>query len=724
MNYLKLLEILMSRINNFLTPRIDGVLLLLVSVFFLLILLFGYMETINRGIENYTNYTKSMKKLYVHNQEMDNIFMHSYRYLDNDKITNTMREFETSLQILDEFKFEQKFSVNVMDSFNTLKLSYQNKTELIEGFKTFNTRIISSIDYLYEFESDYDSSNHKNLQIKELLENILLKIGQVFIGVDLNTLKIEKDLKSLNLYKIYDHNIDYFYKHAQQLFSDVQSLKDIVNENENIQLKMKIDNMHELLEKEYYYNLEKKELIGTLFFIFAFIILIILIRTYLKVLGDRKEIYYLAYHDVLTGLPNRTEFERVLTQRLKEQDREDDKFTILFIDLDRFKTINDTLGHDIGDELLTILSKRIRNVLRKKDFLARFGGDEFVVILEGISASSKVQVILKKVIDTIKVPIAIKEYSLNTTASIGIARYPRDATHKNTLLKYADTAMYYAKENNRDTYAFYNDQLSTAIKRRLDLEQELIHAVKRNEFKLYYQPQYNLKTRKIIGVEALIRWDNINLGKVSPEEFIAVAEDTGRIIEIGYFIFRTACQEFMRWKDIGLNINLISINISSVQLSQPNAFESIKRIIEETGISAKDIEIELTERYIMEYSIGNLTILDDLRGLGCRISIDDFGTGYSSMSYLKSLSIDTIKIDKSFIMDLADNMHNIQVVQAIIILSKSLGYNVIAEGIETLEQENLLCNYKCDMGQGYYFAEPMDADTFIQFAEEKEFIED
>ena len=249
----------MSRINNFLKQHIDGVLALLTAVFVLLILLFGYMKTINQDIENYTNYTKSMKKLYIYNQEINNIFMSSYRYMDNDKITKTMRQFEMTLKVLDEVQFEQKFSIDVMDRFNTLKLSYQNTTNLIESFKTFNSRIISSIDYLYELESDFDSSNDKNLQIKELLENILYKIGQVFIGIDLNTLNMEKDLINLNVYRIDDQNIDYFYRHTQQFLLDVRALKNIVNEKEKVQLKMKIDSMHELLEKEYYANLEKKD---------------------------------------------------------------------------------------------------------------------------------------------------------------------------------------------------------------------------------------------------------------------------------------------------------------------------------------------------------------------------------------------------------------------------------------------------------------------------------
>ena len=455
------------------------------------------------------------------------------------------------------------------------------------------------------------------------------------------------------------------------------------------------------------------------FFAFAFIILLVLINTYLKVIKNRSEIEHLAYHDSLTDLPNRTAFEKHIDRCLGRDKNLKKKFAILFIDLDRFKVINDTLGHDIGDEMLIILASRIQKVLGRKSFLARIGGDEFIAIIEFIGDITTLDVLIAEISSAIRQTMVIKEYHLNTTASIGVTQYPQDGLDKHTLLKHADSAMYHAKEKGKDTYAYYNEQLSIDIQRRLELEQELVIALERGEFYLYFQPQYHLDTQKISGVEALVRWDNERLGSVSPEEFIPVAEDTGLIVDLGYYIFEDACKQYMYWQELGIDINLIAINISSVQLRQVNAFSQFKKIIEETGIDAKHIEIELTERYIMEYTTEKLTILDDLRYLGCRISIDDFGTGYSSMSYLRSLSIDTIKIDKSFIMDLPYNKHDVEVSKAIIALSQSLGYEVIAEGIETVEQENLLKSYDCDMGQGYYFAKPMTSDEIVSFYHQK-----
>jgi EAL domain-containing protein (putative c-di-GMP-specific phosphodiesterase class I) len=275
--------------------------------------------------------------------------------------------------------------------------------------------------------------------------------------------------------------------------------------------------------------------------------------------------------------------------------------------------------------------------------------------------------------------------------------------------------MYHAKDMGKDRYAFYNTQLSIDMHRRLELEQELVTALKHGEFSLVFQPQYSLKSNQITGAEALVRWKSDFLGSVSPEEFISVAEDTGMIIELGYYIFKEACLAYMQWVKQGVTLGSIAINISSVQLRQHGAFEAFMEIIKETGINPYHIEIELTERYIMEYSIEKLTILDEFRAIGCQVSIDDFGTGYSSMSYLKSLSIDTIKIDKSFIGDLSHNQYDSEVSKAIIILSQTLGYKVIAEGIETKEQEEILREYNCDMGQGYYFSRPLTSEGLVAF---------
>jgi diguanylate cyclase (GGDEF)-like protein len=442
----------------------------------------------------------------------------------------------------------------------------------------------------------------------------------------------------------------------------------------------------------------------------------IAIYTNLKnIIEMEDKVEYLAYHDSLTKLPNRTYFEEKIIDILKFAQINKSKVAILFIDLDRFKVINDTLGHYVGDGMLIEIAKRLKSVLKKNDILARIGGDEFVVILNNIKDKKEVGIEANKMLCVIRESIMVQDYHLNTTASIGIAIYPKDGDNRNEIIKHADSAMYHAKDKGKDNYQFYTEQLSLDVEARLDLEQELLHALKRGELVLHYQPQYYLKNRKISGAEALLRWKSKKLGWISPEVFIPIAEETGVIVPIGYFVFQEACSEFMRWEKEGLNVDSISINISSLQFREEDMFEKIKNIILKVGIPAHKIEIEITEHFIMEYSTTNLTILEDLRNIGCKISIDDFGTGYSSMSYMKELSLDFIKIDKSFVIDLPGDMHDVEVSKAIIALSKSLGYQVIAEGIETLEQEKFLREHYCDIGQGFNFAKPMSSEDFISF---------
>ena len=703
----------MLRIKGSLSKHFDGVMLLLLFFVFSLSILFIYLQNIDTHIKYYYEYKKTIVKLHTYNQEFDNTLMRSYRYLDNDDVTKTEKRFDSELTFLKKSQLTKEFGPRVIQLLDEISDKYTQKTEFIESFKTLNARITSSVYYLYELQKNVESVDSKNIQIENLLGEILFKVGQIFLGTDLDLLNIERDLVSLNLHRVVDEDVDYFYRHMTQLLFDVKSLNEILEENEALALDETINKMSIVLNKEYLVNQRKEEIIGLLFFAFAFIILMVLINMYLKVLNNRKEVFYLAYHDALTDLPNRAEFERYITEVIKKKNSQ--KMIILFIDLDRFKVINDTLGHDIGDVMLIVLGKRIASVLGEKNLLARIGGDEFVAIIENKKDRKMIDVLVAEIASVIRKPIHIRGYSLNTTASIGIAKYPEDGGDKRTLLKHADSAMYHAKHNGGDTYAFYTEQLSIDIQRRLELEQELIHALKKKEFTLCYQPQYLLKTGEITGVEALVRWDSDILGVVAPEEFISVAEDTGMIVELGYFVLHAACEEYMKWKTAGIEIPLIAINISSVQLRQPDAFIHFQNILKETGMQAKNIELELTERYIMEYTTENLTILDDLRNLGCRISIDDFGTGYSSMNYLKRLAIDTIKIDKSFILDMLNNQYDEEVAKAIIVLSQSLGYEVIAEGIETEEQENLLKAYKCDMGQGYYFAKPMKSKAFMAF---------
>ena len=438
-----------------------------------------------------------------------------------------------------------------------------------------------------------------------------------------------------------------------------------------------------------------------------------------EIIEMEEKAEYLAYHDSLTHLPNRADFERKISDILDIAKISWDKVAILFIDLDRFKVINDTLGHHVGDAILIELSIRIKKVLGKNDLLARIGGDEFVVIVNSVQEKKYVGRLADEILSVIREVIEVQGYHLYTTASIGIAIYPDDGYDRNEIIKHADSAMYHAKEKGKDNYQFYTKQLSLDVEERLNMEQELLHAIERNEFILYYQPQYSLKNRKICGAEALLRWHNKNLGWISPNDFISIAEETGSIVSIGYYVFEEACKEYMRWQEMGLDIGSISINISSIQFREDDIFEQLKKIILKVGIPAHKIELEITEHFIMEYSTTNLTILEDLRNIGCRISIDDFGTGYSSMSYMKSLALDTIKIDKSFIMDLPGDSHDAEVSKAIIALSKSLGYQVVAEGIETHEQEMFLRKHECDIGQGFYFARPMESERFVAFVQEQ-----
>ncbi|WP_415406235.1 EAL domain-containing protein [Sulfurovum sp. CS9] len=428
---------------------------------------------------------------------------------------------------------------------------------------------------------------------------------------------------------------------------------------------------------------------------------------------------FLAYHDSLTHLPNRAHFEREIVHIFDLAKINAEMIAVLFIDLDRFKVINDTLGHYVGDEMLVYLAKRIKNILRKDDLFARIGGDEFVIILDPVKTREEAALMAEKILAVTKEPIEVQNYHLTTSASIGIALYPNDGLGKNEIIKHADSAMYHAKESGKDRYEFYTEQLSIDIQMRLDLEQELKHALKKKELYLHYQPQYDLENRKVFGAEALLRWYNPSLGQVPPDVFISVAEETGIIIDIGYFVFEEACREFMHWKKQGLDIDSISVNISSIQFREEDIFEKFKKIIEKVGISPHNIDIEITESFIMEYSTTSLSILEDFRSIGCQISIDDFGTGYSSMSYMKSLPLDTIKIDKSFVMDLPYDTHDVEVSKAIIALSNSLGYKVIAEGIENELQEIFLRENGCNIGQGYYFGRPMDASAFVAFVEEK-----
>ena len=433
---------------------------------------------------------------------------------------------------------------------------------------------------------------------------------------------------------------------------------------------------------------------------------------------QKSQIDFIAFHDHLTGLPNRRNLQEKLEHAITIAKRNDIKIYVLFIDLDRFKIVNDTLGHHIGDEMLKIIAKRIKSVLRESDILVREGGDEFVVLIENVKSENDVAIVAEKILFTVKEPIEIKEYNLTTTASIGISVYPDDGKDTDTIIKNADSAMYLAKDKGKNNYQYYTKKLSEKVQKRLDIEHELRHAIDKNELSLVYQPQYDISTKQVVSAEALLRWNSTRLGVITPDEFIPIAEDSGLIIDIGLWVFKEACKALKEWRERGLDIKSMAVNVSSVQFNQKDVVKSFKHIIDKLGIEASDIEIEITERYIMQHTKENTSILNDLQNTGFKISVDDFGTGYSSMSYLKKLPLDTIKIDKSFIDDIPNDQNDVAITKAIIALSKSLGYKIIAEGIEEEEQEQFLQKEGCHKGQGYLFSKPLKSEDFILFLDE------
>ncbi|WP_029407846.1 EAL domain-containing protein [Thiomicrorhabdus sp. Milos-T2] len=424
---------------------------------------------------------------------------------------------------------------------------------------------------------------------------------------------------------------------------------------------------------------------------------------------------YLAYHDSLTGLYNRASFEEFIARAISIGKREQDRFAILYIDLDRFKIINDTLGHGIGDKVLKKVSERLRSVLRESDFLSRWGGDEFAAILhEGDISKSSVNIVADKIINCLQAPININEHQFTITASIGIAIYPEDSHEGSTLIQYADGAMYRAKESGKNNYVFHSQSLSQELEERYNIEIALKRAQKENEIFMVFQPQYRLSDNHIVSAEALVRWNCQSLGMIPPDKFIPIAEENGQIVSLGYFIFEESCKKLKQMQASGVALQWVAINVSTVQFKEPDLLENFLAILKRYNIQPEEIEIEITERLLMSNTASNLEKLQAFRKSGFKISIDDFGTGYSSMSYLKHLPINTIKIDQSFTRGIDEGVSDKAIIEAIIALSKSLKYNIVAEGIETEEHEQFLRDSGCDLGQGYLFSKPLDVETLIE----------
>ncbi|MDO8705056.1 MAG: EAL domain-containing protein [Sulfuricaulis sp.] len=420
----------------------------------------------------------------------------------------------------------------------------------------------------------------------------------------------------------------------------------------------------------------------------------------------QERLQYLAHHDSLTGLPNRALFLDRLDHALTRARWTKRPLAVLFLDLDRFKNINDTLGHDIGDSALRVASERLLSCVREGDTVARFGGDEFTVLLEDMANTDDVPAIAQKIIDILSRPFAVGDREFVITASIGISLYPNDGDDSLRLLRNADTAMYRAKDQGRNKHQFYSSEMSAKALEKFTLESSLRHALDRGEFLLYYQPQVNLSTGQVTGVEALLRWQHPELGLILPTQFIPVAEETGLMKAIDEWVLHTACAQAQAWQSAGIPPISMIVNLSGRSFNEARLAEVISRALHQTGLAPEMLELEITESVIMQNSQTTVEMIEALNRKGLRLAIDDFGTGYSSLSYLKRFSIDTLKIDQSFVRDVTTDADDASIVTAIIAMGHSLQLTVIAEGVETSGQLDFLCRHGCDGMQGFLFSRP------------------
>jgi diguanylate cyclase (GGDEF)-like protein len=431
-------------------------------------------------------------------------------------------------------------------------------------------------------------------------------------------------------------------------------------------------------------------------------------------LAHAERVEYLAYHDGLTGLPNRSMFSRVLSQSISEAQRYDRRLAVAFLDLDRFKQINDTLGHEAGDQLLQQVAARLKDCVRDSDTVARLGGDEFVVLLPELTDEKDVSIVAQKILAAAARPFTLIGQEFRVTASIGISTYPQDGQDEQTLTKNADIAMYQAKAEGKNNFQFYSEELNANSLERLTLESSLRHALERNEFRLHYQAKRDIASGKITGMEALLRWEHPDLGTVAPMQFIPIAEETGLIILIGKWVLKTVCLQSIAWQKQGLPALSIAVNLTARQFRDEHLLTDVTSILTETGMDPRLLEIELTESLMIHDVENTLRILTGLKAVGIRVAVDDFGSGYSSLALLQRFPLDTIKIDRSFVRDIGGTAEDTGLADAIIAMGKSLSLTVVAQGVETKEQADHLRLHSCDELQGFYFKRPLPVDEFTQ----------
>ncbi len=550
-----------------------------------------------------------------------------------------------------------------------------------------------------------DISKEKELQIKSSIqEQVIEQIHNSIISTDLTGIIIDWNQGSEFLYGYTSKEM--LGQQISILFPELKSLENINNLNTTVEVIRKCTK--KLIVSFSLSSLKdiNSQAIG------------IIVNSYditqqvelEKELEDqRAKLYHQANYDALTNLPNRVLFNDRLEQALKKAQRNKSVLAIFFIDLDRFKQINDSLGHDIGDRVLRTVTDRLESCLRREDTLARLGGDEFTIMIESLEQGQTASLLADKILKSLEEAIYIDQHELYVSCSIGISLYPDDGKSSQNLLKYADAAMYRAKDEGRNNFKFYSSEMTELAIERVVMETSLRTALKNEEFLVYYQPQIDARINKIIGIEALVRWKHPLKGIISPAKFIPLAESTGLIIQLDRYVMKTAMTQFARWHKNGLNPGVLFMNLAIKQLQKSDFMDVFKDLIKETGCKTECLGLELTEGQIMTNPEEAIKTLNQIADLGVEIAIDDFGTGYSSLAYLKKLPIKKLKIDKSFIKDLPEDEEDSAITRAVIALADSLKLDVIAEGVETKEQEEFLIKNACVQTQGYYFSKAIPA---------------
>ncbi len=430
-----------------------------------------------------------------------------------------------------------------------------------------------------------------------------------------------------------------------------------------------------------------------------------------------QEINQLAYFDSLTGLPNRCLFQDRLAQALSRARRDGTKIALLYFDLDRFKEVNDSFGHHIGDLLLQGVAQRLQRIVRQSDTLSRLGGDEFSHLITSLKTDHGAAVLAERILEVIKPPFELEGKKIFTSTSIGISIFPNNGEDAETLQKHADIAMYVAKEGGRNAFAFFSEEMNRQVQETRQMETDLRRALDNDEFFLDYQPQLDLRLGRIVGAEALLRWNHPEKGLVSPVQFIPLAEETGLIGPLGEWVLRTACRQNKAWQEAGYSPIRIAVNLSAYQLRQPDFVDLVDRVLQETGLDPWWLELELTESLVMDNAESSEEVLAKISKRGILLAIDDFGTGYSSLSYLKNFTVDRIKIDRSFVGQLPNDLNDSAIVETILAMARTLKLEVVAEGVETMEQLDFLKKYDCQMVQGFYLGRPMVAELFVEHLE-------